>query len=913
MKKIASCSYGFLLAAVACVLLNCNVDAATITAASCELSAVQGAINSANDGDTILIPNGTCAWSSGISTSKQLWIRAQYYTPTPGGNTTRNVIIINNASVPLFRFTTGNSYHSALSGIRLNEGTGTNNALEVNGNGSKVMLLSDMFFEVKQRNGASTEVAVLDWAAQGGVIWNTRFVGIGTGTGGSTGPDGASFVIKNMPRVWETPSTMGALDSSGDVNLYIEACSCLNVGQLPDLDDHGRAVLRHNTFDGCGGGTHAFTSARGGRHIEYYNNTFNVSTELRNHNGRYYWIRGGTALFTDNTVNNATYPGAYGSPVFFSIGDNTTPGSYPMPRQPGFGHDGINNVSDPIYSWNNTGSRENAYGFENGWGSIVQLNRDVFVNNGAKPGYSKYTYPHPLRTTLGSPSPSDTTPPSAPSGLSATAASTSQINLTWTASTDNVSVSGYRVERCQGSSCSNFAQIAAPTTTSYSETGLQASTTYRYRVLAVDSAGNTSAYSAIAAATTQVAPDTTAPSTPASLTTAAFSSSQINLTWNPSTDNVSVTGYILQRCQGSSCSGFAQIATPSGTTYSDIGLAASTSYRYRVAARDAAGNVSAYSSIATGTTQASQTGAPPALPEGATGIAAMYPGDANIAANSSVIFADNFESYTSVSQLSANWSQLYGQSTMRIATEAPNVYSGARALEFRVPQQTAEFVNAALKTVSPAESKLFVRVYTKFDSGYAVLGSNHNGITISANYSNPGVRADGTNKFLVDVENSRDLSAESSPGATHVYTYHPEQRDIWGDHWYPDGRVIPFDSTPGNFGPYFVPRPNFIPELNRWYCYELMVQANTPGQRDGRVAVWIDGTLIADFQNIRLRDVDSLKIDKFDIGLHVGSNTIRQNLKWYDNVVAARSYIGPMLPPAGGPPSPPTDLSVTVR
>jgi len=48
--------------------------------------------------------------------------------------------------------------------------------------------------------------------------------------------------------------------------------------------------------------------------------------------------------------------------------------------------------------------------------------------------------------------------------------------------------------------------------------------------------------------------------------------------------------------------------------------------------------------------------------------------------------------------------------------------------------------------------------------------------------------------------------------------------------------------------------------LDRWYGYELMVQANTPGQRDGRVAIWIDGKLIADFLNVRLCDVNTLKI-----------------------------------------------------
>ena len=71
-------------------------------------------------------------------------------------------------------------------------------------------------------------------------------------------------------------------------------------------------------------------------------------------------------------------------------------------------------------------------------------------------------------------------------------------------------MTGYRVERCTGSSCTNFAQIATPTTTSYSDTGRTASTTYRYRVRAADAAGNLSSYSSTASAPTTAA-DTTPP------------------------------------------------------------------------------------------------------------------------------------------------------------------------------------------------------------------------------------------------------------------------------------------------------------------------------------------------------------------------------------------------------------------
>ena len=82
-----------------------------------------------------------------------------------------------------------------------------------------------------------------------------------------------------------------------------------------------------------------------------------------------------------------------------------------------------------------------------------------------------------------------------PSGLTGTATGSTSISLSWTASTDNVGVTGYRVERCQGTSCTDFGHFATPTGTTFSNTGLAAGTTYRYRVRAFDAAGNLSAYS----------------------------------------------------------------------------------------------------------------------------------------------------------------------------------------------------------------------------------------------------------------------------------------------------------------------------------------------------------------------------------------------------------------------------------
>jgi chitodextrinase len=180
----------------------------------------------------------------------------------------------------------------------------------------------------------------------------------------------------------------------------------------------------------------------------------------------------------------------------------------------------------------------------------------------------------------------DTTPPSTPTGLSASAVSLSQINLSWTASTDDVGVAGYGVFR-------NGLQVGTTTAISYSDSGLAAGTSYSYAVDAFDAAGNLSTQSA--SVSTSTLSDTTAPSVPTSLVATPVSASQINLSWSASTDNVGVTGYKVYR-------NGVQVGTTAATSYSDTGLAASTGYSYTVAAYDAASNTSAQSGSVSATT-----------------------------------------------------------------------------------------------------------------------------------------------------------------------------------------------------------------------------------------------------------------------------------------------------------------------
>ncbi len=192
------------------------------------------------------------------------------------------------------------------------------------------------------------------------------------------------------------------------------------------------------------------------------------------------------------------------------------------------------------------------------------------------------------------PSSSDAVVPSTPTNLIATAISPTQINLSWSSSTDNVGVSGYKIYR-------SGIQIATSTTNSYSNIGLTPSTTYSYNVSAYDAAGNISEQSSSVSATTLASSstDTIAPSTPTNLTATSISSSQINLSWTASTDNVGVAGYRIYR-------GGVQIATSTTNSYSNTGLSALSTYSYTVIAYDAVGNASGQSNSASATALALQ-------------------------------------------------------------------------------------------------------------------------------------------------------------------------------------------------------------------------------------------------------------------------------------------------------------------
>lgn len=254
---------------------------------------------------------------------------------------------------------------------------------------------------------------------------------------------------------WTTADSMGMNDTTGRLNAYVEHCTFrgCTTGYV-DCDDNARFVDRYNEFTWCGGmNSHGWdTSPYGMRHAEIYNNRYLAPYNPDNLNsgtfiypfdagsgtyssnvGTNIWFRGGTGVIHDNYFeeHGTTGAGGWGSPKYMlaasvraiqdMVGGGVSPfpggcGTvvYPAPHQCGQNNDGVADFTDPIYAWGNSGTFQAYFSksdFGNGWGNPCgfpdytvwwQSGRDYIWSGGdgrgstAKPGYTPYTYPHPL-------------------------------------------------------------------------------------------------------------------------------------------------------------------------------------------------------------------------------------------------------------------------------------------------------------------------------------------------------------------------------------------------------------------------------------------------------------------------------------------------------------------------------------
>jgi fibronectin type 3 domain-containing protein len=192
----------------------------------------------------------------------------------------------------------------------------------------------------------------------------------------------------------------------------------------------------------------------------------------------------------------------------------------------------------------------------------------------------------------------DMTAPTVPANVAASALDTSRIKITWTKSTDpdNAQTSlKYLVFRDGAAT-----PIATVTTNTFTDTGLLQGTTHAYTVAGIDPAGNTSAQSSPASATTKSG-DTTAPTVPTGLALTGNSTSSVSIRWNASSDPDNPATAITYNVYRN---GAPVGAVTGATSFTDTGLAAGSSFTYTVGAVDPALNASARSSALAGFTQA---------------------------------------------------------------------------------------------------------------------------------------------------------------------------------------------------------------------------------------------------------------------------------------------------------------------
>jgi hypothetical protein len=250
-----------------------------------------------------------------------------------------------------------------------------------------------------------------------------------------------------MEPSWSTASTWGADDTNGATNFYIEDCDFHAYLMATDFDSNTRAVFRHNVIDNCGMGSHGADSGPlGMRHVEIYDNEL-IFNNMGDCDGsvtlnvdQFLWQRGGSMVITDNilpNIDSCAYP--HKGNINMSILNLTRSIScygcwidYPAPHQVGQGfgtgavrHDFPCNqgnygyyyiYSEPDYIWNNTGTAGNRVGLKSEnpisctnpppLSQFIQAGRDYII--GPKPGYQKFTYPHPLRGAAPSPTPTPT-------------------------------------------------------------------------------------------------------------------------------------------------------------------------------------------------------------------------------------------------------------------------------------------------------------------------------------------------------------------------------------------------------------------------------------------------------------------------------------------------------------------------
>jgi hypothetical protein len=377
--------------------VSLSAAAATKNLADCAQATVQSALSSAVDGDVLVCPAGAWSWSNVDIANRNVTLQGAGVGNTKISITAAGGIEATSSNSKAFRVT-GFTFISTA-----NFGTDGGFAM-FRIYGGKGWRIDHNRFEIFSNvvsydggNGIYTRNEV------SGVIDHNEFVK-GGGTGcmhASVYPEGAGATA------WGWGSQIGSADRTVFVedNYFYnpDACGPHNAHAVYGQNG-GIYVARHNEIHGMNIDSHGFCATQGTRETEISNNTWvgvgNINLYSILH------MRGGTGVIYGNSwtgnISNAYWWEDYraqgescGGASYDIPGRGTASAStscaegYPCAQQIGRGQ---NNGADPFYVWNNTGTSST----DNGAPTFIQSGRDFFLNQGPKPGYTAYPYPHPL-------------------------------------------------------------------------------------------------------------------------------------------------------------------------------------------------------------------------------------------------------------------------------------------------------------------------------------------------------------------------------------------------------------------------------------------------------------------------------------------------------------------------------------
>lgn len=303
------------------------------------------------------------------------------------------------------------------------------------------------------------------------------------------------------------------------------------------------------------------------------------------------------------------------------------------------------------------------------------------------------------------------------------------------------------------------------------------------------------------------------------------------------------------------------------------------------------------------------------LPQG-PGIAKRHPGDSGLEKHPAVLLVENFEKGT-LEALKPRWNEIENKDAqvLEIVNDHLAASSGSQCLQ--VTATLGENTGGHLfKRLDPIQTRVFSRFYVKFaeDAPYLHHFSGLGGYNPPTNWpqGSAGKHAAGDTRFSARIEPNGSYGTLAAPGGWMFYTYWHDMKQsadggFWGNGLWPEGK-------PG-------------PPRGQWQCVEIMVKCNDIGQSNGELALWLDGKLTTHigpgtktgkwtgegfdvlkdgpqtFEGFRWRTVPELAVSYFMLSHYVTENAYRQNnvanppktnRVWFDNIVIATEYIGPI-------------------